>query len=94
MQHSEFEFRGPMDDSKPEIVWPGNPEERLDRFGFRTALLVLALACFVAAIWFVNRPTFEKCSTFESAPERYACYDKLRDDLSNPPAKGANAPKG
>jgi hypothetical protein len=94
MQHSEFEFQGPVDESKPEVAWPGTPEERVDRFGFRTALLVLVLARFVAAMWVANRPSFEKCSTLESVSERNACYEKLRDDLSKPPAKGADIPKG
>jgi hypothetical protein len=94
MQHSEFEFQGPMDESKPEVAWPGTPEERVDRFGFRTALFVLVLALFVAAMWVANRPSFEKCSTLENVSERNACYEKLRDDLSKPPAKGADIPKG
>jgi hypothetical protein len=55
MQHSAFEFQGPVDESKPEVAWPGTPEERVDRFGFRTALLVLVLALFVAAMWVANR---------------------------------------
>jgi hypothetical protein len=85
MQHSEFEFHGPMDDSKPERAAPG---ERVDRFGLRIALFVLAIAFFLAAIWFANRPSFEKCSMFENAAERDSCYEKLRADLSKPPAKG------
>jgi hypothetical protein len=94
MQHSEFEFQGPMDESKPELAWPGTPEERVDRFGFRTALFFLVVALFVAAIWIANRPSFEKCSTLENVSERNACYEKLRDDLSKPLAKGADIPKG
>ena len=94
MQHSEFEFQGPMDESKPELAWPGTPEERVDRFGFRTALFFLVVALFVAAIWIANSPSFEKCSTLENVSERNACYENLRDDLSKPPAKGADIPKG
>lgn len=82
------------DDSNPAVAWPETAEERADWFGVRIALLVLAIAFFVVAIRFVNMPTFEKCSAFENAAERYACYDNLRDDLSKPPAKGADAPKG
>jgi hypothetical protein len=78
-----------MDGNKPELAWPATPEDRIDRFGFRTALLLLAIASFIAALWFINRPTFEKCSTLESIAERSSCYEKLRDDLSKPPAKGA-----
>ena len=94
MRHSEFDIQNPMDDGKPEVPWPWTPEERVDRYGIRTALLALVIALFVAAMWLANRPSFEKCSTLENATERYACYDKLRDDLSKPPAKGADIPKG
>jgi hypothetical protein len=94
MRHSEFDIQNPMDDGKPEVPWPWTPEERVDRYGIRTALLALVIALFVAAMWLANRPSFEKCSTLENATERYACYDKLRDDLSKPPAKGADIHKG
>jgi hypothetical protein len=94
MRHSEFGIQNPMDGGEPEAAWPGTPEERVDRYGIRTALLALVIALFVAAMWLANRPSFEKCSTLENATERYACYDKLRDELSKPPAKGADIPKG
>jgi hypothetical protein len=93
MRHSEFDIQSPMDDGEPEVAWPATPEERVDRYGVRTALHALVIALFVAAMWLANRPSFEKCSTLENATERYACYDKLRDDLSKPPAKGADIPK-
>ena len=73
---------------------PETSEDRVDRFGLRTALLVLVIALFVAAIWLANRPTFEKCSALVNVTEREACYEKLRDDLLKPPAKGADIPKG
>jgi hypothetical protein len=94
MQYSEFEFQGSTDESKQEVTWPGTPEERVDRFGFRTALFFLVVAIFIAAMWVVNRASFEKCSALENVSERNACYEKLRDDLSKPPAKGADIPKG
>jgi len=93
MRHSDFDIQGPMDDDRPEVGWPETPEERIDRFGFRTALLVLVLALFIAAMWIANRPSFDKCSALENASERSACYEKLRDELSKPPAKGADIPK-
>jgi hypothetical protein len=65
MQHSEFDFQGSIGDGE-KVAWPGTPEERIDRFGIRTALLVLVIALFVAAIWFANRPTFQKCSALEN----------------------------
>ena len=74
MRHSEFDIQN----GEPEVAWPGTP------------LLALVIALFVAAMWLGNGPSFEKCSTLENATERYACYDTLRDDLSKPPAKGAD----
>jgi hypothetical protein len=56
-----------MDGGEPEAAWPGTPEERVDRYGIRTALLALVIALFVAAMWLANRPSFEKCSTLENA---------------------------
>ena len=93
MRHSGFDIQSPMDDGEPEVVWPGTPEERVDRFGIMTALFVLCVAFFIAALW-MRGSSFQSCSALENATERYACYDKLRDDLSKPPAKGADIPKG
>jgi ribosomal protein L37E len=71
-----------------------SPEAFADQFGIRTALLVLCIASFIAAIWFVSRPTFEKCAAIENVTDRNACYDGLRKELLKPPAKGADIPKG
>jgi hypothetical protein len=49
---------------------------------------------FIAAIWFVRSPSFEKCSALENATDRNACFDRLRKELLKPPAKGADIPKG
>jgi hypothetical protein len=65
-----------------------------DRFGVRTALLVLCIALFIAATWVTSRPSFEKCGGLENVTERNACYDALRKELLKPPAKGADVPKG
>ena len=92
MQRSELD-QDWTDDSNPEIAWPETAEEHVDWFGIRAALLVLAIAFFIVAIWLVNRPSFDNCSALDNAAQRYACYDKLRDELSKPPAKGADAPK-
>jgi hypothetical protein len=85
---------GPVDENEQNVAWPKSPEERADQFGIRTALLVLCIAFFIAAMWLVSRPSFEKCSALENVAERDACFDKLRNDLSKPPAKGADIPKG
>jgi hypothetical protein len=93
MRHSEFDFQA-ADGNESRVPLPETSEDRVDRFGLRTALVVLVIALFVAAIWLANTPTFEKCSALENVTERDACYEKLRNDLSKPPAKGADIPKG
>jgi len=90
MQGREWDFDNRLDD----VASPESAEERLDRFGVRTALLVICIACFIAAIWLANTPSFEKCSALENATERHACFDTLRNDLLKPPAKGADIPRG
>jgi hypothetical protein len=50
MRHSESDIQNPTDDGEPEVAWPGTPEERVDRYGIRTALLALVIALFVAAM--------------------------------------------
>jgi len=94
MQRSEWNFEGRIDDDQDNVAWPEFPEERVDRFGVRTALLLLCIAFFIAAMWLVSRPSFEKCSALENVTERNACFDTLRNDLLKPPAKGADAPRG
>jgi hypothetical protein len=91
MQRWESDFSGGVDE--PDVPLPDSPEQRVDRFGLLIAFCALCIAFFIAAIWFLNRPSFEKCSALESVAERNACYDKLRNDLSQPPAKGLDVPK-
>jgi hypothetical protein len=55
---------------------------------------VLCVASFIAALWFVSTPSFEKCSAMENATDRTACYEGLRKELLKPPAKGADVPRG
>jgi hypothetical protein len=93
MRHSEFDFQGPIGDEEPKVAWPGTPEERVDRYGIMTAFFVLCVAFFIAALW-MHRSSFQKCTALENVTERYACYEKLREDLSKPPAKGPDILKG
>jgi|SRR5262249_50641326 len=65
-----------------------------DRFGGMSALLMWGIAFFIAAIWFVTTPSFEKCSAVQNVAERNGCYDQLRKELFKPPAKGADILKG
>jgi hypothetical protein len=95
MQDSKWSFDMTVqDDDEDDVLRPKSAEELVDQFGIRTALLVLCIASFIAAMWAVNRPSFEKCSAVEDITERNACYDGLRKDLMKPPAKGAYTPPG
>ena len=87
MQPSEWDFQTRVDENDEQnVVW-------IDRFGIRTALLVLCIGFFIAAMWLVSTPSFEKCSALENATERHACFDTLRNDSLKPPAKGAAFPR-
>ena len=92
MSDSEWDLANRM--GGDDIPSPESPEERLDRFGIRTALLVICIASFIAAIWLVSTPSFEKCSGLENLTERNACFEELRNDPLKPPAKGADIPRG
>jgi hypothetical protein len=91
---SEYDFENAVEESEDDDAWSKSPEELMDRFGVRTALLVLCIALFIAAIWVTSRPSFEKCSGLENVTERNTCYDDLRKELLKPPAKGADIPRG
>jgi len=86
--HSSIEL-----DQHRDGPWPDSAEESIDRFGLRTALLLLCLTFFVAAVWFMNMPSFEKCSALANVTERNICYDGLRKELLKPPIKGAAIPR-
>ena len=94
MQRSEWDIEGKIDDDVHAVASPETPEVLADQFGVRTALLVLCVSLFIAALWVMSRPSFEKCSGLENVIERNACYDELRKELLKSPAKGADVPRG
>jgi len=75
-------------DDDEVIGQPKSPEDVVDQFGVRTALLVLCVAFFLAAMWVLSGPSFPKCSALGNVNERNACYSELRDELLKHPAKG------
>jgi hypothetical protein len=89
---SEYDFENAVQED--DTHWPEPQEALIDRFGIRTALFVLCVALFIAAIWLVSGPSFERCSALENVTERNACFETLRNDLLKPPAKGADIPRG
>jgi hypothetical protein len=94
MLASKWDLDETTDNDGGDLPSRESPEVFADQFGIRTALLVLCIASFIAAIWFVSRPSFDKCSAIETVTARNACYDGLRKELLKPPAKGADIPKG
>jgi hypothetical protein len=50
MRRSKFDFID-ADNDESRVPLPKTSEERVDRFGIRTALLVLVIALFGAAMW-------------------------------------------
>jgi hypothetical protein len=63
-------------------------EDLADRYGIRTALLVLCVGLFLAALWAIRNPSFEQCTTLKTEHERLGCYEELRSRLLKPPFKG------
>jgi hypothetical protein len=94
MTRTEWDFDTTLDKDAQDALRPKSQEELADQFGFQSALILLCMAFFIAAIWFVSRPSFEKCSAVENVADRNACYEQLRKELLKPPAKGADIPKG
>ena len=90
----EYDFQNAVQENEDEADRPEPPEALVDRFGIRTALFVLCVALFIAAIWLVSGPSFGKCSALENVTERNGCFETLRNDLLKPPAKGADIPRG
>jgi len=93
MQRLKWDFEDTTGDEEHDAVLPKSSEERVDQIGLRTAVFVLCVAFFIAAIWLISRPSFEKCSALENVAERNACFDTLRVDLLKPPAKGPDISK-
>jgi hypothetical protein len=92
MQGSKWDLDTTTDNDAGDVSWRKSPQQSTDQFGIRIALLVLCIAFFIAAIWFVSSPSFEKCSAVENVMERNACYEAVRKELLKPPAKGAGIP--
>jgi hypothetical protein len=73
---------GTLESEAPDV-----PKDKENRLGLRISLLILGIALLIATIWFISRPTFEKCSSLVDTTERNACYEQLRSELLKPPAK-------
>jgi hypothetical protein len=67
------------------------PEEHI---GMVVSMIVLTVALVMLVIWAQTRPSFERCSELPTVSARSACYEELRRQEMQPPAKGASAPAG
>jgi hypothetical protein len=93
MTRTEWDLDTTIDDDTSNALRPKSREDLTDQLGTRVALIVLCIASFIAAIWFVGSQSFEKCSALENVTDRSACYEHLRKELLKPPAKGADIPR-
>jgi hypothetical protein len=91
MEASEWDYLDTAlkDDDETDVAWPKTPADFVDQLGFKVAVSVLCVALFLAALWVLLSPSFQKCSAIEDVAQRNACYSELRnDELLKPPAKG------
>jgi hypothetical protein len=94
MQAQKWDFDSTTDNDTGDDLRTKSLDTLADQRGIRIALLVLCITSFIAGIWFLRSPSFEKCSAVENITDRNACYEELRKELLKPPAKGAEIPKG
>ena len=90
METSEWDYLDTAlkDENEADIARPKTPADFVDQLGFKIAVAVLCVALFLAVVWVLSSPSFQKCSTIEEAAQRSSCYSELRKELLKPPAKG------
>jgi hypothetical protein len=86
MQDDKWDLSSASEDDH-EVTHATSQEESVDQWAVRIALIVLCVALFIAAVWLMKLPSFEKCSTLDDPSQRHACYDNLRAELLRPPVK-------
>jgi hypothetical protein len=59
--HHSFGEPAPLEANDPRT--PETSEDVIDRVGIRLAMFVLCIACFMAALWVLGTPSFEKCTS-------------------------------
>jgi hypothetical protein len=82
METSEWDYLDTAlkDDDETDVAWPKTPADFVDQLGFKVAVSVLCVALFLAALWVLLSPSFQKCSAIEDVAQRNACYSELRND--------------
>lgn len=86
MQNDRWDLR-PISEDDSDVTRPTSQEESVDQWAVRATLIVLCAALFIAAVWLVSLPSFDKCSALDDLSQRHACYDNLRGELLKPPVK-------
>ena len=88
METSEWDYLALKDEDEADIARPKTPADFVDRLGFRIAVSVLCVGLFLAVLWVLSGPSFQKYSAIEDAAQRSSCFSELRKELLKPPAKG------
>jgi len=65
---------------------------RVERGGLAASIVVFFIALFLLAIWADSQSSFEQCAALADVDARLVCYEKVRRQEIQPPAKGAVVP--
>jgi hypothetical protein len=79
-------------DDRGEVWSQGQGLTPVEHGGLVAAVVVFVAALFLLAVWADSRSGFERCATLTDVSARLACYEKVRQQELQPPAKGAIAP--
>ncbi|MGB8740110.1 MAG: hypothetical protein WCD52_07660, partial [Xanthobacteraceae bacterium] len=73
---------------------PKSPEETADRFGIRTALLVLCVGLLSRPCGWSQGQASRSAARWKISPSATPAIDALRNNLFKPPAKGGDLRNG
>jgi hypothetical protein len=90
METSEWDYPDAVlkDEDEAYIARPKTPADFVDQLGSKIAVSVLCVALFLAVLWVLSSPSFQKCSAIADSAQRNSCYSELRKELLKRPAKG------
>jgi hypothetical protein len=64
------------------------PTTREERLGTAISMIVLAAGLVLLVVWAETRPSVRLCSAIDDVNARTACFEELRAQFLQPPAKG------
>lgn len=74
-------------------LWSLDQEQTpVEHGGLVASIVVFVAAFFLLAIWAGSQSSFEKCVSLPDVSARLGCYEKVRLQEFQPPAKGASMP--